>query len=138
MSQNLPIDNPLSGLPGPPFLGDQQPTDSAGTVTISSSELQTESGTRVIGPLAIALAMVASDAVYSFTGPGPWSFTAPPGATVMVIRPPAANVVGLALGTVAISPSNPSLISLPPSTVGTGYLLTPAAAVTGNVEVSFA
>lgn len=137
---NLPISNSLSGDPGPPFYGVNPAPVSVGTVTIDSSAIEGPSGTKTIGPLQIALAVIGTDEVLELVFPAAGSeiITAPPNATLMVIRPPAANTVGLTLDGAAVSPSNPCLISFPNTAGGATYTLGAAAAVTGAVAVTFA
>ena len=136
----LPVSDPLSGPGAPPFLGPPTPPP-AGTVTIFSGPIHGPSGIRNIGPLIIELTETGSDAdiPLEFSSASSQTVTAPPESTVMIIRPPAANTVGLTLGTdVPISPSNPTEIALPDSNGGHTYAIAAAGAITGAVEVNFA
>lgn len=138
---DLPLGNPLSGAPWTPFLGVNPNPNSVGTVTISSSLIEGPSGSKTIGPFVIGLTEIGTDEVLdlAFSAAGAQTVVAPVNATLMVIRPPQANTVGLVLGTgVPISPSLPSSISFPTTAGGATYTITAAGAITGSVEVTFA
>lgn len=144
MSQNsspdLPVQDPLSGPGAPPFYGPPTPPP-AGAITLFSGPIHGPSGVRNIGPLIIELTETGSDAdiPLDFSTTLTQTVTAPADSTVMVIRPPAANTVGLTLGTdVPISPSNYTEIALPDTNGGHTYSLTAAGPITGAVEVNFA
>lgn len=130
----------LSGPPWTPFLPTVIPVPS-GALTVYSGPINGTTGTETIGPLINELTTQGCDETLDipFAAAGSVTIVQPAYATSMVIKPPAANTVGLMLGTdVPLSPSAWSAISFPTTGGGATYVLTALGAIVGNVVVNFA
>ena len=130
-----------------------------GTVTIQSSTITGvysgggitgstgTASTKVIGPLTIsALNPVIAVTDLAFASGTTTAVTPPNTATGVVITPPASNQIGLTIcgatyasaSAIPISPNQPTVITFSnPSGQSANFNLTSAAAITGNVELSY-